>query len=39
MSKSYSDMNIKEKIAYDCGGTQLIDGCEPCGATLLPWLA
>ena len=23
--KSYSDMNIKEKIAYDCGGTQLID--------------
>ena len=23
--KSYSNMNIKEKIAYDCGGTQLID--------------
>lgn len=23
--KSYSNMNIMEKIAYDCGGTQLID--------------
>lgn len=23
--KSYSNMNIKEQIAHDCGGTQLID--------------
>jgi len=25
VSKSYSNMNIKEQIAHDCGGTQLID--------------
>lgn len=24
-TKSYIEMSIKEKIAYDCGGTQLID--------------
>ena len=28
MNKSYSGMNIKEKIEYDYGGTQLTDDCN-----------